>query len=233
MPHPKLHGRRKGRPLRPGLQRLLDELLPRLRARLPEDGGTLDPTALFAPPRARVWLEIGFGGGEHLAWQAKRHPDVGLIGCEVFANGIATLLRAVEGERLDNLRLFTEDARLLLPRLPDACLERVFLLFPDPWPKRRHAPRRFVQPDTLAELARVLRDGGELRLASDDAKMQAWMLGHLVGHPAFAWTAAQARGALARPGDWPQTRYEAKAVAEGRTPLYLRFVRRSRTPGRM
>lgn len=232
MPHPKLHGRRKGRPLRPGLQRLLDELLPRLRVTLPE-GGTLDPAASFAPPRAQVWLEIGFGGGEHLAWQARRHPDVGLIGCEVFANGIATLLRAVETERLDNVRLFADDARLLLPRLPEACLERVFLLFPDPWPKRRHAPRRFVQPDTLAELARVLRDGGELRLASDDAKMQAWMLGHLVGHPAFAWTAAQARDALARPEDWPQTRYEAKATAEGRTPLYLRFVRRPRTPDRV
>jgi tRNA (guanine-N7-)-methyltransferase len=227
-PPPKLHGRRKGRPLRPGLQRLMDELLPRLAVTLPGDSERLDPAALFAPPRPRVWLEIGFGGGEHLAWQAARQPEVGLLGCEVFANGIATLLRALEAERLDNVRLHTEDARLLLRSLPDASLERAFLLFPDPWPKRRHAPRRFVQPETLAELARVLRDGAELRLASDDPKMQAWMLGHLADHPAFAWTARRPADALARPDDWPQTRYEAKALAEGRTPLYLRFVRRPR-----
>ncbi len=231
MPHPKLHGRRKGRPLRPGLQRLIDGLLPRLRVTLPP-AGPLDPATLFTPPRAALWLEIGFGGGEHLAWQAARNPEVGLIGCEVFENGIATLLRAVEAEGLDNLRIFTDDARLLLAQLPEACLERAFLLFPDPWPKRRHADRRFLQPATLDALARLLRDGAELRLASDDPKMQAWMLARLLDHPDFLWTARHAADALTRPDDWPETRYEAKALAAGRRPLYLRFVRRPRDAGR-
>jgi tRNA (guanine-N7-)-methyltransferase len=228
-PHPKLHGRRKGRPLRANLQRLMDELLPRLRV-APPGAGALDPHALFDPPRERIWLEIGFGGGEHLAWQAAQRPDVGLLGCEVFANGIATLLREVEARRLDNVRIWDEDARALLDLLPEASLERVFLLFPDPWPKRRHANRRFVGPGTLDALARALRDGAEVRLASDDPKMQAWMLAHLVGHPAFEWLQDTAAETLARPDDWPETRYEAKALAEGRTPLYLRFRRRPRRP---
>jgi tRNA (guanine-N7-)-methyltransferase len=226
-PHPKLHGRRKGRPLRPRLRGLMDTLLPRLRVRLPERR-PLELGQLFEPPPRAVWLEIGFGGGEHLAWQAARHPEVGLIGCEVFENGIAGLLRAVEAEDLRNVRVFDEDAGLLLDALPEACLERVFLLFPDPWPKRRHAGRRFLQPERLDALARVLADGGELRMASDDPRMQAWMVGHAVGHPDFAWTAQAAADALARPDDWPATRYEAKAVAAGRTPAYFRFRRRPR-----
>ena len=224
------YGRRQGRKLRPGRQRLMDELLPRLGISLPPGGGPLrrsiDPRGLFpAPPRA-LWLEIGFGGGEHLAAQAARHPEIGFLGSEVFVNGIATLLAAVEQSDLGNVRLWPDDARMLLDALPDACLERVFLLFPDPWPKRRHADRRFIGPRNLARLARLLQPGGELRVASDDAGYVAWTLMHLRRHPAFRWLAARADDWRRPPPDWEPTRYEAKAIAAGRKPTYLRFARR-------
>lgn len=219
------YGRRQGRKLRPGRQHLMDELLPRLSIALPDAGGKIDPFGLFPSRPQLLWLEIGFGGGEHLAAQAARHPEIGFLGSEVFVNGIATLLAGVERDRLANLRIWPEDARVLLDALPDACLERVFLLFPDPWPKRRHADRRFIGPENLARLARVLAQGGELRVASDDPGYVAWTLQHLRRHPAFRWCAVRADDWRLPPADWVPTRYEAKALAEGRKPAYLRFVR--------
>jgi tRNA (guanine-N7-)-methyltransferase len=219
------YGRRHGRKLRPGRQRLMDELLPRLAIAEPAAGGRIDPFTLFPSRPRALWLEIGFGGGEHLAVQAARHPEIGFLGSEVFVNGIATLLAAIEHDRLGNIRLWPEDARALLDALPDACLERVFLLFPDPWPKRRHADRRFIGPDNLARLARVLAQGGELRVASDDPGLVAWVLMHLRRHPAFRWCAARADDWRRPPADWVPTRYEAKALGQGRRPAYLRFLR--------
>jgi tRNA (guanine-N7-)-methyltransferase len=230
----RLYGRRKGRKLRAGQQDRVDRILPALSIPTPAEGSLLDPHALFARPVDDVWLEIGFGGGEHLAAQATAHPQVGLIGCEVFETGIATLLREVEMRALDNVRIWPEDARRLLAHLPDASLARIFLLFPDPWPKVRHAQRRFVCRENLDALARVLRDGGELRIASDDAGYIAWSLMHLRRQPDFAWTARRPQHWQARPAGaqdpWPETRYEAKALAAGRKPAYLRLHRRAR-PG--
>lgn len=226
-PQKRLHGRRQGRPLRGGLRMLLERRLPAMEIELP-DRGQLDPAALFSRPPRALWLEIGFGGGEHLAWQAEQNPDVGLIGCEVFLNGIATLLRALDEAGSRNVRLFRDDARLLLDVLPEACLERVFLLFPDPWPKRRHAKRRFVSPATLDALARLLADDGELRVASDDPTYQAWALAHLLDHAAFDWTARRADDWRYRPADWPETRYETKALEADRKPIYLSFRRLAR-----
>lgn len=222
------YGRRHGRRLRPGRQRLMDELLPRLRVALPDSGDALDPSALFPSRPRALWLEIGFGGGEHLAAQAARHPEIGFLGCEVFVNGIATLLAAVERDRLANVRIWPDDARRLLDALPDACLERAFLLFPDPWPKRRHADRRFIGPDNLARLARVLASDGELRVASDDPGYVAWTLRHARRHPAFRWCAVRAEDWRRPPADWVPTRYESKALAAGRKPAYLRFRRAAR-----
>jgi tRNA (guanine-N7-)-methyltransferase len=221
------YGRRQGRKLRPGRQRLVDELLPRLRVALPQSG-KLDPFALFPSRPQKLWLEIGFGGGEHLAAQAARHPGIGFLGCEVFVNGIATLLAAIERERLGNVRLWPDDARMLLDALPDASIARVFLLFPDPWPKRRHAARRFIGPDNLERLARIMEAGGELRVASDDPGYVAWTLQHLRRHRDFRWCAARADDWRRPPEDWVPTRYEAKALAEGRKPAYLRFRRGAR-----
>lgn len=220
----RFYGRRKGRPLRVGQQRLIDTLLPQLAIELPTSGA-LNPQALFAHGPDRIWLEIGFGGGEHLAEQARDHPGIGLIGCEVFLNGIATLLSQVSQLHLSNVRVYPEDARDLLDVLPDASLDRVFLLFPDPWPKRRHSDRRFIQPANLDLLARRMKSGAELRVASDDPTYIGWALAHLIRHPAFAWTAQRPADWRIRPPDWPGTRYESKALREGRQPAYLRFTR--------
>ena len=223
----RLYGRRRGRPLREGRRRIKDELLPRLSIVLPERGG-LDPFALFPERPAAVWLEIGFGGGEHLAEQAERHPEIGLVGCEVFENGVARLAGEIAARSLANVRVFTDDARLLIEALPPASIARVFILFPDPWPKARHHKRRLVARLTLDRLAEIMMDGAELRLASDDPGYLAWMLEQATGHPDFVWLARRPADWRERPPDWPPTRYEEKAVAAGRTPAFLRFVRRPR-----
>src|SRR5690625_354499 len=223
----KLFGRRTGRPLRQSLQQLIDHELPQRLLVLPPEPQPLDPAALF-PRKRELWLEVGFGGGEHLAEQAAANPDVGIIGAEICRNGIATLLRALVDRGCDNVRSLEEDARLLLPALPEGSLDRAFLLFPDPWPKARHHKRRFIQPQTLDQLARVLRDGAEFRLASDDPGYITWMLRHLLAHPEFVWLAQTAADWRERPQDWPPTRYEAKAIEQGRKPVFLRFQRRPR-----
>ena len=219
----RFHGRRHGRRLRPGRARLLDDLLPSLQIELPPAGTRLRQQDLFSRPIDELWLEIGFGAGEHLAWQLANHPAVGIIGCEPYVNGIASLLHLIDAENGPRVRVWPDDARLLLPALPDAAIGRAFLLFPDPWPKRRHEARRFVQPDTLGMLARVMRPGAELRLASDDPGLVDWMLWQARAHPAFAWTAARPSDWRTRPADWPATRYERKQLRG--QPAFLRFVR--------
>ena len=192
---------------------------------MPAGPAPLDPAALFGDDRP-VWLEIGFGGGEHLAWQAAAHPEVGLIGAEPYLNGVAAMLAHIEADGLANVRLWPDDARLLLDRLPPASLSRAFILFPDPWRKSRHAERRFVSRAMLDRMAVLLRPGAELRLATDDPRYRHWMLEAVLHHPAFDWMAAGPDDWRRRPDDWPQTRYEAKALAAGRAPLFLRLVRR-------
>jgi tRNA (guanine-N7-)-methyltransferase len=219
-----IYGRRKGHRLRPGRQRLLDQVLPELQVSLPEDG-PLDLSTLFAFRPERLWLEIGFGGGEHLAAQAATHPKVGLIGCEPFISGVARLLSLIETQGLANVRLFTDDARLLMQALPDRCLERVFVLFPDPWPKTRHHKRRIVNPATAAAFARLLQAGGEVRLATDDMGYARAMLLALRAHPQLQWQANRPSDWRERPPDWPMTRYERKALAAGRRCVYVRFRR--------
>ena len=221
----RIYGRRRGRPLRPGRERLQQELLPRLAIAVPQEQ-LLDPGSLFPTKPQAVWLEIGFGGGEHLATQAEAHPDIGLIGCEVFENGVARLVGEIARRGLGNIRIFADDARLLLDRLPPRSLDRVFVLFPDPWPKQRHHKRRLVAPPTLDRLAAIMRPGAELRLATDDPSYLVWMLEHATAHPDFLWLACSPVDWRERPPDWPPTRYEQKAIAAGRTPAFLRFERR-------
>ena len=221
----RIYGRRRGRPLRPGQRRLKQDLLPQLAIALPE-AGALDPAGLFATAPVSVWLEIGFGAGEHLAAQAEAHPEIGFIGAEVFENGVARLVGEITRRGLGNVRIFPDDARLLLDALAAASLDRVFILFPDPWPKTRHHKRRLVSTATLDRLAVLMRPGAELRLATDDRDYLAWMLEHATGHPEFEWLARGPADWRERPADWPPTRYEEKARAAGRTPAFLRFARR-------
>lgn len=219
-----LYGRRKGHPLRDGQARLMEELLPRLR--LPA-GPIADLADLFAQPPRDLWMEIGFGGGEHLVANALAHQDIGFIGCEPFVNGMAKAVAAIDQHGIGNIRLWDEDAGVLLDRLPAASVARVYLLYPDPWPKKRHFKRRFVSPQNLDRLARVIRPGGELRFATDIPSYGDWALRHLADHPDFTWTARRADDWRIAWDGWTSTRYEQKALAAGRVPNYFIFERAS------
>lgn len=221
---PALYGRTKGHPLRQRQRALVDTLLPRIATPDPEQGA-IDLEAMF-PRAARIELEIGFGGGEHLAWQAARARDAGFIGAEPFINGVAQLLQKIDVEGLDNIRIRHGDARPLIEALPAASLSRIYVLHPDPWPKKRHAKRRMISTWFFAEAARLLKPGAELRVASDIPDYVRWTLMHAQSADAFEWTAARADDWRKRPDDWPQTRYEAKALREGRSPAYLVFRRK-------
>lgn len=225
---PHFHGRRKGRRLRPGRQALLDSYLPRLRVDLPPEGACIEPLALFGRPLRDLWLEIGFGAGEHLVAQAAAHRDVGFIGCEPFINGVAAALSEIQALKIDNVRILDDDARLVLNALNDASVGKIFVLFADPWPKTRHNERRFIGAGTLDAMARILRDGGELCFASDHMDYVRWVLDHLTRDGRFSWTARQPVDWRRRPDDWFSTRYEAKALARGASCVYLRFERRKR-----
>ena len=249
-----LYGRRKGPKLSQHKEELRRTLLPELALRL-EQGA--DPRTYFSSwpgseaqaerdPAIQsvddVWLEVGFGSGEHLLEQARANPQVGLIGAEPYEAGVAKLLskmtaelsspanaaeqREGRGSKLSNIRLYEGDARDIVEALPDTCLGRVFILFPDPWPKTRHRKRRFVQTEMLDALARVMKQGAELRIASDDGAYVDWTLERLLAHPDFSWTARSAADWKIRPPGWPQTRYEAKALHG--PPAYLLFVRRGK-----
>ena len=223
-----LYGRRRGKKLRAGQEALLDTLLPRISIALPADGAKgpqkLDLAALFGGER-EIWLEVGFGAGEHLVWQAEHHPSVGLIGCEPYVNGVAKCLAHIERTGVSNVRLFTDDARFVMQALPPQSLSRAFVLFPDPWPKTRHHKRRFVQRSNLDVLARLMKQGAELRLATDDPSYLPWMVEHACRHPAFEWLAEGPADWRGRPADWPATRYEQKMLA-GHKPVFLRLRKR-------
>lgn len=225
IPRRQHYGRRHGKKLGVRRQALIDGLLPDL---LIAARHGLDPATLFDHAPSEVWLEIGFGSGEHLAAQARKRSDVGLIGCEPFINGIAALLAHIDDDALTNIRIYDDDARLLIDCLAEASIERMFLLFPDPWPKLRHNKRRFISRTTLDACARILKDNAPLRIATDDRAYCRWILAHLARHDAFTWTAQRPADWRNRPDDWPATRYEAKAREQDRTPVFLQYRRRAR-----
>jgi tRNA (guanine-N7-)-methyltransferase len=217
-------GRRKGHQLKRHQAELMDTLLPHLAIDL-HTPPPAQPQALFVPSADDVRLEIGFGGGEHFAAQAAAHPTSGFIGCEPFLNGMAKALALIETHNLANVRLHFGDATELLAWLPDASLAQVDLLYPDPWPKRRHWKRRFVQDDSIVALARVLRPGGLFRFATDIPDYAAWTLERMLRACDFSWTATRADDWRLPWEGWVETRYEAKAKREGRTPGYFMFRR--------
>ncbi|MDK9721855.1 MAG: tRNA (guanine(46)-N(7))-methyltransferase TrmB [Rhodospirillales bacterium] len=219
---PRFYGRRKGKPLRQLKRELIQTLLPALAIPTPAEGLTLDPRTLFPVPPKEVWLEVGFGAGEHTAAQALAHLDVGLIASEVFLNGLGGLLKHIAAQSLSNIRIYPEDARKLLPALPDNCLAKVFVLFPDPWPKKRHAERRFIGPANLDQISRLLKPGGELRVASDHLVYIDWTLEQMALRPDFVPTIRTGD----RPSDWPPSRYEQKAAEKGIARAYMAWVKR-------
>jgi len=219
-PRRRLYGRSRGKALRAGQERLLAEALPRF---------SIAPEALaqaFATPPREVWLEIGFGAGEHLIEQAKANPDVGVVGCEPFLNGVAAALAALERERLSNVHLWRGDAQEIVEAAPEGFFARVFILYPDPWPKRRHHKRRVVAEGMIEALARVMRSGGELRFVTDVDDYAGWTLRRFLASSHFRWTAETAEDWRRPWPEWRPTRYEAKARKQGRGSVYLTFVRR-------
>jgi len=218
----RLYGRRQGHKLRAGQSALVEETLPALS--VPETG-PLDATTLFGDSRP-LELEIGFGGGEHLAAQAAARPDTGFIGCEPFLNGVVQALGHVRDAGLRNVRLHMGDALEVIERLPDASLSRVYLLHPDPWPKARHAKRRMVNHGPLDAIAAKLQPGAEFRLGTDDPTYCRWAMMVMNRRADFRWLAESASDFLERPADWPETRYERKARRQGHEVWYFRYQRR-------
>jgi len=219
-------GRKRGRKVSARQQSLLDDLLPRVSVDLTRPAPA-DLCALFGPATKEIWLEIGFGGAEHMIAQARANPHVGIIGCEPFEEGVVKALAVVADETLGNIRLHADDARPLLRWLPAGSLARVFILFPDPWPKTRHHKRRLFSAPFLDELARVVRPGGELRFATDWGHYARHALYASASQKSFAWTATAPADWRQRPFDWPQTRYETKGLAAGRPCYFFRFIRQA------
>lgn len=205
------YGRNRGRALRPYQQSLVDELLPQLEVKLPING--------------KAALEIGFGAGEHLLAQAEHHPDTLYVGCEPFINGVAKCLAGIDKQKLKNIRIHTDDVRLLLPKIGEEAFEEIFILFPDPWPKTKHKKRRLVNQETLKMLSRVHKKGGRLLVATDHVDYSEWILEQLLLTPYYKWTAQSPADWLTQPKDWTETKYQRKTSAEGRKPLFFECLR--------
>ena len=216
----RLYGRAQGRPLSAKQAACVENLLPKIC--VPAE--PKDPLAVIKA-FSQNWLEVGFGGAEHLLHQARTHKDVGLIGIEPFLNGVAKALVSISDEGLDNISLHHGDARPVMERMADASLDKVFVLFPDPWPKARHFKRRILSSEFIADIYRLLKPGGEFRFASDIISYVDWTLIRVQGHGGFIWEPKDADAWRKPPEGWPGTRYEAKAFREGRSCHYFEFFK--------
>jgi tRNA (guanine-N7-)-methyltransferase len=223
----RVYGRRQGKSLKPESAVRLDKYFPKYSLSL-DDGGELDFENIFSHSPKEIWLEIGFGKGEHLSAQAKANPHIGIIGCEPFLNGVSGLIDHMDREALSNIRFYMDDARLLMDALPDGFLSRAFILFPDPWPKNRHHKRRIVSPGNLQVLSRLLKDNAELRIGTDHHDYCRWILARLMENPDFSWKDQGPDQWHKRSEDWPATRYEKKALEVGRKSTYMTFIRKPR-----
>ena len=234
---PKFFGRRKGRVVRKAKSFLLENMLPQLRIFEAKD---FNKEQMFAEPKKEICLEIGFGDGQHIYGQAKNNPDVGYVGVEVFQNGVANLLSLIskirEGDNLpeqidalgydvNNIRIYDDDVRKLFDKIPDEFFDKVYLLFPDPWPKKKHASRRFVNPENLKHLARILKKGGLFRVATDHPIYKRHVLRTMHECDDFVWTAKCGDDWKCAPKDWVQTKYQEKAIREGRRPIWFNYVK--------
>ncbi len=222
----RIYGRRHGKPLKKASAERFETFFPRYSIEVDENA-FLDPLTLFDHNPKNVWLEIGFGKGEHLIAQAKQNPDIGFIGCEPFVNGVSGLIDQMVKEDVHNIRIFMDDARLLMDALSANSISRAFILFPDPWRKKRHYKRRVVSPGNIAVLSKLLKPGSELRIGTDHHDYCRWILARLLENENFEWLSDGPADWHIRPPDWPATRYELKALREGRKSAYLTFRRKS------
>ena len=223
------YGRRRGRKLRPNAARFLEVGLDAygLDLNSRHQPGSWSPQSLFDHQPEDIFLEIGFGGGEHLAARAAESPDCGFLGAEPFINGVAALCGHIHEHALSNVRIWPEDVRVLLPQFTESSFAGAFILFPDPWPKSRHRARRILQPTLLAELKRLIRPGGSLLLASDEPVAKGWIMQSMINADGFSWQATSPRDWRSPPVGWPGTRYMAKAEREGRVPNWFQFLRQN------
>lgn len=224
IPRRAFFGRRVGKSLSPYQRALFEKTLP--QRRVDTDTPLADLKALFPMPVKQVWVEIGFGGGEHLARLARENPDIGFIGVEPFINGMVKLLTTIDKENLPNIRVYDDDATFLLNWLPEGSIDQLFLLYPDPWPKTRHHKRRFVRTTTIAAMAKALKPGGKFSFASDIPDYVNWTLRHILANADFHWPATGPADWLTPYTGWQSTRYEQKAKREGRNSAYFSFFRR-------
>ncbi len=226
-PFDKFFGRRKGKALTKASQDRFDSILPTVSIEITENT-VFNAEEIFGNEINELWFEVGFGGGEHMAWQAQNHKHVSIIGCEPYLNGTAKVLKEIEEDEINNIRIYPNDARHIMDKMPDACLDKAFALFGDPWRKYRHRYRRFIGPDNLDRFARILKDGAILRIATDHPIYLQWILRWTPVHPDFEWLDEGPKDWGIRKSDWPETRYERKAVREGRKSSYLTFRRKNR-----
>ena len=227
-PHDKFFGRRKGKPLTKASKERFESILPSISITVNEDT-IFNADALFQTEVKTLWFEVGFGGGEHMVWLAQKNPDVSIIGCEPYMNGTAKLLRDIEDDDIKNIRIYPDDARHIMEKMDDASLDKAFALFGDPWRKYRHRERRFIGNDNLNRFARILKDGAILRIATDHSIYLQWILRWAPVHPDFEWLDEGPQDWATRKDDWPETRYERKALREGRKSSYLTFKRKPRS----
>ena len=221
----KFAGRRKGRPLREGREEAFNAVTDQFAVPVPATDVKTDPRDYFPNRPEKLWLEIGFGNGEHLIGQAMRHPEIGFIGCEPFINGVSAASKDVVRNDLKNIRFWSDDAMALLPHLKPESFDRIFLLFSDPWPKKRQHKRRVIQPNTVSLFASLLRKGGELRLATDHPDLAEWMLIHVNDSKLFKRLPDETADWSAIPSDWIETRYQQKAALQGRLPFFMDFAK--------
>lgn len=226
--HPPIRsfGRRRGKVLRQGRSASLSSNLEQFKISPPSnEHDFVNPASFFTPETSRVWLEIGFGNGEHLLHHALNNPDIGMIGCEPFVNGIAALCVGIEKHKVKNIRIWPDDARLLMKRMLPQSIDKLFLINSDPWPKTRHHKRRFIQKETLDEIHRLLKNNAEFRMATDHAGLASWQLEKTYFHGGFVWAASAASDWRTRPVDAPETRYQQKGVKKGHATTFLNFIK--------
>ena len=215
-PRPKFFGRRIGRRIRKTKAAFIETTLPAIKLNEVSKN-------MFGRKMKEFHLEIGFGDGQHLAGQAKNNPDIGYVGAEVFQNGVLRLLELITEDNLQNIRIFSDDMRLLFSQIPDNFFSRIYVLFPDPWPKKKHANRRFINPENLNELSRILKPGGLLRIATDHKIYKGWTLRQMAKRQDFHWTAKKSADWRNEPEGWVKTKYQLKAHREGRKPVFLDY----------